>query len=215
MEMTSALMRQVCAEAGTALGNRPRLKIGFNLAARHFADDRIVAEVSDIFANSPIRMSQVVLEVTERQPLDNLTSTRRVIAALQGLGCKVALDDVGTGHNGLSHILKLGVDIIKIDKMFVDAIGTERNSATIIETLVDLARNMRMEIIAEGVENFDQVVYLRDHGIRSAQGFVFSPPLPGSSFLTLLEAVDPLPVVAEKPAATPHYISARNRAGAA
>jgi EAL domain-containing protein (putative c-di-GMP-specific phosphodiesterase class I) len=143
------------------------------------------------------------------------SSTRRVIAALQGLGCNVALDDVGTGNNGLSHILKLGVDIIKIDKMFVDAIGTERNSATIIETLVDLARNMRMEIIAEGVENFDQVVYLRDHGIRSAQAFVFSPPLPGSSFLTLLEPVDPLPVPAEKPAATPHYISARNRAGAA
>jgi sensor c-di-GMP phosphodiesterase-like protein len=215
MEMTSALMRQVCAEAGAALGSRPRLKIGFNLAARHFADDRIVAEVSNIFAKSPIRMSQVVLEVTERQPLDNLTSTRRVIAALQGLGCKVALDDVGTGHNGLSHILKLGIDIIKIDKMFVDAIGTERNSATIIETLVDLARNMRMEIIAEGVENFDQVVYLRDHGVRSAQGFVFSPPLPGSSFLTLLDSVDPLPVAAEKPAATPHYISARSRAGAA
>jgi sensor c-di-GMP phosphodiesterase-like protein len=214
MEMTSALMRQVCTEAGAALGSRPRLKISFNLAARHFADDRIVAEVSSIFADSPIRMSQVVLEVTERQPLDNLTSTRRVIAALQGLGCKVALDDVGTGHNGLSHILKLGVDIIKIDKMFVDAIGTERNSATIIESLVDLARNMRMEIIAEGVENFDQVVYLRDHGIRSAQGFVFAPPLPGSSFLTLLEAIDPPRVPAEQPAATPHYISARNRAGA-
>jgi len=214
MEMTSALMRHVREDVGVAIGGRPQLKISFNLAARHFADDWIVGEVSDIFKDSPIKLSQVVLEVTERQPLDNLTATRRVIAALQGLGCKVALDDVGTGHNGLSHILKLGVDIIKIDKMFVDAIGSERNSATIIETLVDLAHNMRMEIIAEGVESFDQVVYLRDHGVRSAQGFVFSPPLPGSSFLTLLDAVDPVEVAEERPAATPHYISARNRMGA-
>ena len=84
------------------------------------------------------RSSQVLLEVTERQPLDNLTMARRVIAALQGLGVHVGIDDLGTGHSGLSYMLKLGVDFIKIDKMFVDAIGTERYSTTIIETLVDL-----------------------------------------------------------------------------
>ncbi len=71
---------------------------------------------------------------------------------------RIAIDDVGTGHSGLSYMLKLGVDIIKIDKMFIDAIGTDRNSTTIIETLIDLARNMRMDIVAEGVESFEQVV---------------------------------------------------------
>ena len=90
-------------------------------------------------------------------------------------------------------MLKLGVDIIKIDKMFIDAIGTDRNSATIIETLIELARNLRMDIIAEGVESFEQVVFLRDLGIRAAQGYVFAPPLPASSFLQLIEAIDPLP----------------------
>ena len=130
--------------------------------------------------------------MTERQPLENLTETRRVIAALQGLGVQVAIDDVGTGHSGLSYMLKLGVDIIKIDKMFIDSLGTDRNSNTIIETLIDLAQNMRMEIIAEGVESFEQVVHLRELGIRAAQGYVFSPPLPGSAFLQLVEAIDPL-----------------------
>lgn len=202
MEMTSELMQNVRDEVGQAIGSRPRLKISFNLAARHFLDDIIVERVRAIFAGSPIRFSQIVLEVTERQPLDNLTATRRVIASLQGLGCKVALDDVGTGHNGLSHILKLGIDIIKIDKLFVDAIGMEHDSATIIETLVDLAQNMRMEIVAEGVENFDQVIYLRDHGVRAAQGYVFSPALPGASFLQLLDAIDPLPASAAKEAAS-------------
>ena len=76
--------------------------------------------------------------------------------------------------------------------MFVDAIGTDRNSTTIVETLVDLARNMRMDVVAEGVENFEQVMHLRALGVRLAQGYVFAPPLPGSSFLQLVEAIDPL-----------------------
>ena len=118
--------------------------------------------------------------MTERDPIENLTETRRIIAALQGIGVRIAIDDVGTGHSGLSYMLKLGVDIIKIDKMFVDAIGTDRNSTTIVETLVDLAHNMRMDVVAEGVENFEQVMHLRELGIRSAQGYVFAPPLPGS-----------------------------------
>jgi sensor c-di-GMP phosphodiesterase-like protein len=109
---------------------------------------------------------------------------------------RIAIDDVGTGHSGLSYMLKLGVDIIKIDKIFVDAIGTDRNSTTIVETLVDLAHNMRMDIVAEGVENFEQVMYLRELGIRSAQGYVFAPPLPGKAFLQLVEAMDALPLAA-------------------
>ena len=121
----------------------------------------------------------------------NLTGMRRTIAALQGMGCKVAIDNVGTGHSGLSYILKLGVDIIKIDKVFVQSIDSEGHSKTIIETLIDLAKNMRMEIVAEGVENFDQVMYLRERGVAAAQGYVFAPPLPSGSFLQLLEAMDP------------------------
>jgi len=99
---------------------------------------------------------------------------------------------MSTAHSGLSYMLKLGVDIIKIDKMFVDAIGTDRNSTTIVESLVDLAPNVRMDVVAEGVENFEPVMHLRTLGVRLARGYVFAPPLPGSSFLQLVEATDPL-----------------------
>jgi sensor c-di-GMP phosphodiesterase-like protein len=194
MTMTRQLMRRVCEEAGAAYAARPHLTVSFNVTAQHFARETLVEEIQDIFAHAPIRFSQVVLELTERQPLANITATRRVIAALQGMGCRIALDDVGTGHSGLSSILKLGVDIIKIDKLFVDSLGNEQNSATIIETLVDLARNMRMRVIAEGVEDFNQVGELRARGISAAQGFLFAPPLPASSFLTLLESIDPIGV---------------------
>jgi sensor c-di-GMP phosphodiesterase-like protein len=195
-ELTRDLMRRVCVEAGAAIGRRPALKVSFNFAGKLFSDESIVKDVRKIFSNSPIKLSQVVLELTERDPIENFTATRQTIAALQGLGVRIAIDDVGTGHSGLSYMLKLGVDIIKIDKMFVDAIGTDRNSTTIVETLIDLAHNMRMDVVAEGVENFEQVVHLRDLGIRSAQGYVFAPPLPGSAFLQLIEAIDPLPAAA-------------------
>jgi sensor c-di-GMP phosphodiesterase-like protein len=192
IELTRTLMQRVCQEAGPDFGRRPHLKIAFNLTARHFANEEIVEDVRRIFNRSQIRLSQVSLEVTERQPLENLTETRRIVAALQGLGVRIAIDDVGTGHSGLSYMLKLGADIIKIDKMFIDALGTDRNSNAIIETLIDLAQNMRMEIIAEGVENFEQVVHLRELGVRAAQGYVFAPPLPAAAFLQLVEAIDPL-----------------------
>ena len=184
LELTRSLMRRVRDDLGEAIGRRPKMRIAFNVAPQHFDDALILHDIGTIFDDSPIKLSQIVLELTERHEVKNLTSMRRTIAALQGLGCKVAIDDVGTGHSGLSYILKLGVDIIKIDKIFVDAIGSEGHSKAIIETLIDLAKNMRMEIIAEGVETFDQVTYLRERGIGAAQGYVFAPPLPADSFLS-------------------------------
>jgi sensor c-di-GMP phosphodiesterase-like protein len=214
IKFTHDLMRKARDEVGAAFARRPQLRLGFNVAAQHLADDGIADQLRDIFEKSPVRLSQLIVEVTERQPLENLTAARGVIAALQGLGVRIAIDDVGTGHSGLSYMLKLGVDILKLDKLFIDAIGSDHASSKIIETLVDLARNLRMDIIAEGVETFDQVVYLRDIGILAAQGYVFSPPLPGSSFLQLVEAVQPGAAEAEQPA-PPRYMPARNQFAAA
>jgi sensor c-di-GMP phosphodiesterase-like protein len=220
MEMTRSLMRKVTQELGPVSEARPSLRIGFNLAAQHFSNDSIVEDVRLIFENSPIKLTQVVLEVTERQQLDDLNHARRVIAALQDLGVKIAIDDIGAGHSGLSYILKLGVDVIKIDKMFVDALGSESSSTAIIETLVDLARNMDIEIIAEGVETFEQVIALRERGIQAVQGYVFAPPLPSTSFLRLLEATDHQQHDGETRLPAPPsfgfgYLSSRRRASAA
>ncbi len=192
LDLTRSLMRQVCNDLGTAMGARPHMYVSINIAPRHFADAMVFNDVGAIFEGSPVRLSQIVLEITERLQIENLSATRRVIAGLQGLGCRVALDDVGTGHSGLSYILKLGVDVIKIDRLFVEAIRTERHAQAIVETLVNLARDLRMQIIAEGVERVDQVEYLREHGITTMQGFVFAPPLPAAAFLKLIEAIDPL-----------------------
>jgi sensor c-di-GMP phosphodiesterase-like protein len=192
LEMTRSIMRQVSEEAGPLLAHRPQMYVAFNIAPRHLGGETLIDDIGSIFVGGPISTSQIVIELTERYEIENLADTRNLITSLQGLGLRVAIDDVGTGHNGLSYILKLGVDIIKIDKMFVDAIRTEAHSQAIVETLVDLARNLRMQIVAEGVEHFEQVEVLRDHGISSAQGFVFAPPMPGPAFVQLIEALDPM-----------------------
>ncbi len=190
--MTLALMEAARDDLAAFYCDRPHLKLGFNLFAGHFDDVTIADEVEAIFSGSSIRMGQLMFEVTERQPLHDIRRARQVIARLQDLGARVALDDVGTGHGGLSYLLKLGVDVMKMDKMFVDAIGTDRYSVAIVDSLVKLAEDMNLDLIAEGVETIEQVEYLRAKGVRLAQGYVFAPPLPASSFLALVEAMAPL-----------------------
>jgi sensor c-di-GMP phosphodiesterase-like protein len=192
VDLTRSLMRRVREEVGSAIGRRPHVTIAFNITPEHFDDALILNDVGTIFDSSPVKLTQMVLEVTERSRIDNLSTMRDTVAALQEKGCKVAIDDMGNDHCGLSYVLKLGVDIVKIDKSIVQSIDTKSESKATIETLIELARNMGMEIVAEGVENFDQVTYLRDRGIAAAQGYVFAPPLPSGSFLQLLDAMDPV-----------------------
>ncbi len=190
--MTLAVMRQAAAELGPTYASRPDLKCGFNLCAAHFRDERIVSDVMAIFSHSDVALSQVLLEVTERDPLPDMDGARKIIARFQEMGVKVALDDVGTGHGGMSYLLKLRVDVMKIDKLFIDALGSERQSTAIVDSLIDLAAHLNMEVIAEGVETFEQVEALRRRGVRSAQGYVFAPPLPGSSYCQLVQAMEPV-----------------------
>ena len=185
--MTTLLMEQVAKDLSDAYRHRLHLKAAINLFNRHFDDLRVVAEVEKIFGNSGVHFSQLVMEVTERQPLDNLDRARAIIARFQKLGVRVALDDAGTGHGGFAYLQKLGMDVIKIDKLFVDTIGPDSEAVPIVDSLSQMAKGMNMVVVAEGVETEDQLTYLRRSGIDQAQGYLFSPPLPASSYLELVE----------------------------
>jgi sensor c-di-GMP phosphodiesterase-like protein len=188
--MTRRLMEKCRDELGRCYATRPRLKVAINLFADHFEDMSTVEDVRRIFATGGVSFGQVVLEVTERYPLSNLTRAKVAISALQELGCRVALDDAGTGHGGLAYLQKLGLDQIKIDKVFIDTITSTTASSPIVDSLTDLARSMRMEVVAEGVETIQQVEYLRRRGVDQAQGYLFAKPLPGPLYLDLIEAMD-------------------------
>jgi len=196
--MTRRLMQKSRDEMGRAYAPRPQLKLAFNLFADHFSDFTTVEDIRDIFRSGGIRYGQIVLEVTERYPLPNLNRAKVAITGLQELGCRVALDDAGTGHGGLAYLQKLGMDQIKIDKLFVDTITPTSTTAPIVDSLVDLGRSLNMEIVAEGVETMDQLRYLKMRGVQCAQGFLFARPLPGPDYLRLIEELVP----AETPAKT-------------
>ena len=201
--LTQMLMRRVRTDLEQSFGKRPALKISINLFNAHFGTLRTVRDVTSVFDGSAVSYRQLVFELTERQPLGDIGRARVVIRRLQDLGARVALDDAGTGHSGLAYLHQLGVDVVKIDKLFVDTIGADRTATPIIDSLIKLGHDLGMEVIAEGVETFEQLDYLREHGADSAQGYLFSPPLPATAFLDLVEAMEPLSLPEHRQATLP------------
>lgn len=188
-EMTRLLMRKSVAQLGDLYRRHPELKLSINLFAGHFDDRRIVEDIVSIFENGPIAYEQLVFEVTERYPLRDIVQARRIIAEMHALGCRVALDDTGTGHGGLAYIQQLGIDIVKIDKMFVDVMSSDLGASTIVDVLVELANSLDMGVVAEGVETQEQLERLREKGVTSAQGYVFAPALPAKLFIDLADSM--------------------------
>jgi len=185
--MTRNMMKITCEEVGDLYRDNPELKLSVNLFAGHFDNRDVVTDIKEIYENSKISFQQLVVEVTERYPLEDLELARKIIAELQALGVRIALDDVGTGHGGMAYLQKLGVDIIKIDKMFIDALGSDDSSTTIVDSMVELADNLGMGIIAEGVEQETQIEKLRELGVTAAQGYIFAPPLPAKAYIELAD----------------------------
>lgn len=196
--ITRQLMEKAAEEVGDLYRAYPDLKISINLFAGHFEDRKIIADTEKYFGNSKIAYDQLVFEVTERFPLRDLEMARKVIAEFHALGVRVALDDVGTGHGGLAYLQKLGIDILKIDKMFIDALGSDHASSKIVDTLVELGSNLGMGIVAEGVETMQQVERLREIGVTAAQGYVFAPPLPAAVYIELTKRLAPKPDVTDE-----------------
>jgi sensor c-di-GMP phosphodiesterase-like protein len=179
---------------GTALKELyPRLredklfKLSVNVAPRHFLSAGFVETLRRVVVAARVSARQIVLEVTERNELPDLDQAAAVVKELRDLGFRVAMDDVGVGHSGLSQIKGLGVNTIKIDKFFVDTITEDGSAIAIVEMLVRLARDLGMTVIAEGIETPEQVRALIACGVEEGQGYIVSPPLPFAKFDELLE----------------------------
>jgi EAL domain-containing protein (putative c-di-GMP-specific phosphodiesterase class I) len=187
--MTVSLMQQVRLDLSDLSKHMPRLKISINLFEGHFRDGSIVEDVRAIFGDSDIGFRQLVFEITERQPLANSRMATSVIAGLHALGCRLAMDDVGTGHSNLAYMQTLGVDIIKIDRIFIDMIKADTQQVPVLDGLIGMSRELGTDIIAEGVETEAQALYLRRHGVIMAQGFLFAPAIKVAPFCELARAL--------------------------
>ncbi|MEQ1771725.1 MAG: EAL domain-containing protein [Devosia sp.] len=187
--MTLSLMQQVRDDLGDICQAMPDLKVSINLFEAHFRDGTIVEDVRHIFGGSRLSYRQLVFEITERRPLDSMTQAGTVIAAMHKLGVRLAMDDVGTGHSNLAYMQTLGVDVIKIDRVFVDMIKPDTTTVPVLDGLISMCRDLGTEIIAEGVETEAQALYLRARGVVNAQGFLFAPALKVGAFRQLAQAL--------------------------
>jgi EAL domain-containing protein (putative c-di-GMP-specific phosphodiesterase class I) len=204
--MTLSLMQQVRNDLNELCLETPDLKISINLFEGHFRDSSIVEDVQAIFGSSNVSFRQLVFEITERRPIGNSTAAHGVIAGMHALGVRLAMDDVGTGHSNLAYMQTLGVDVIKIDRIFVDMIKPDTKVVPVLDGLISMCRDLGTEIIAEGVETEAQALYLRSHGVVMAQGFLFAPALKATAFRELARALNGAPRAL--PLAAPQTVAA-------
>jgi len=187
--MTEWLMKQVRQELEALLASDRSCHIAINLSPCHFETDKILKESSRIFGSSAILPEQIIYEITERGLVaEDSGIARDVMNKLRKRSSHIALDDFGTGYSSLGYISSFPLDYLKIDKSFVDAIGTDALKAGLVDSIIDMAKRLRLRIIAEGVESAGQASYLAERGVDLAQGWYYSRALPAADFVEFVHA---------------------------
>jgi diguanylate cyclase (GGDEF)-like protein/PAS domain S-box-containing protein len=163
-----------------------RLRMAVNLSARQFSQPDLVESVAKALADSGMAPQDLELELTEGMVMADVESAIATLRDLKTLNVQLAIDDFGTGYSSLSYLKRFPIDVLKIDRSFVNDIAHSPDDATIVLSIVSLAHNLRLRVIAEGVETEAQLAYLQKHDCDEMQGFYFSRPLPAIEFAQLL-----------------------------
>ncbi|WP_245853462.1 putative bifunctional diguanylate cyclase/phosphodiesterase [Geodermatophilus sabuli] len=168
------------AAAWSAQAGRP-VGIAVNLSPRQLADDDVVATVRDALAASGLPARQLTLEVTEGVLVRDVDQVVTQLLALRTTGVRIAIDDFGTGYSSLSYLRRLPADIVKIDRSFVQELGTGNRSTTLVASIIELARSLHLDVVAEGVETPEQQAVLGRLACSHAQGYLFGRPAPAGA----------------------------------
>lgn len=186
-----AINWQVMDDALTQL--RPFLRqnkhftAAFNIGAQQLMQPSFISELRAHVREARVGSRQITIEVTERQQFHDMDVAAAIMGRMKEHGFHIAIDDAGTGHSGLSHIQKLGADIIKIDRFFVDQVVHDPSARSLIKMLVRLAGDLRMTTVAEGIETEEQMKALAQLGVDKGQGYLVSKALPLKTFVGFAE----------------------------
>ncbi|HEX9172877.1 MAG TPA: EAL domain-containing protein, partial [Telluria sp.] len=183
------VMRAACAqnkawqEAG--LG---QLRVAVNLSARQFGAAGLIDGIEGVLRETGLDPSFLEIELTESLFMSDVTPAVDLLHRMKSLGVKLSIDDFGTGYSSLSYLSRFPIDVLKIDRSFVAELTRDSNDAAIVTSIIALAHNLKLAVIAEGVETAEQLDYLRRHGCDEMQGYYFSRPLPAAEFEQMLRA---------------------------
>ncbi|HWX28838.1 MAG TPA: EAL domain-containing protein [Steroidobacteraceae bacterium] len=182
-KLTDAVFRNIERDAAKLLRARPDFYIALNLSAEDICRPDVVDRLRGLIQRMGVEARNLRVEATERVFM-NVEASRRNIRLLRALGIRVAIDDFGTGYSSLSYLQNLELDCLKIDKTFVDSIGTEAVTSEVVRHIIGMAKSLNMHMIAEGVETTVQAEFLREQGVQCCQGWLFSKPLTMAQLLT-------------------------------
>lgn len=163
------------------------LKIAVNISVKQFRQNNFVAIVKSVLEETQLLPSCLELEITETLILGNIRESINKMIDLKKLGIRFAIDDFGTGYSSLSYLKHFPFDTIKIDKTFIDNITTDANNASIVQAIIAMTKNLGIDVLAEGVEDIEQVNFLKKYHGNQVQGYYYSKPLNEDDCTTLLE----------------------------
>jgi len=182
------VLRETCAQASRwRKAGLPPLRVAVNLSARQLRHERFADTVAAALADTGMDPDGLELEITESAVMQQVEASIETLSRVRALGVRLAMDDFGTGYSSLSHLKRLPINTVKIDQSFVREMPADENDAAIVQAIIVLARTLRLDVIAEGVETKEQLAFLHAHGCNAMQGYLFSRPLLAAEITTLLE----------------------------
>jgi diguanylate cyclase (GGDEF)-like protein/PAS domain S-box-containing protein len=174
------------AQAWVHAGLRP-MTMAVNVSAVEFRDDDFLGSLLTILDESRLSPHALELELTESVLMKRVASTAFILQTLRKAGVQVAIDDFGTGYSSLSYLRRFPIDTLKIDQSFVAQIASGDEDAAIVTAVIGMARSLKLRVVAEGVETFEELEFLHAHHCEEAQGYFFSRPVPAEQFAKLLK----------------------------
>jgi EAL domain-containing protein (putative c-di-GMP-specific phosphodiesterase class I) len=199
--LTDLMLASVARDIRTWLdAGLPMQHVGINVTTGDFQRGDLQGRIVDAFARAGVPLKHIILEVNEAVYMGGEDrQVAKSIEALRRMGVVVALDDFGTGFASLTHLLSFPVDVIKIDKSFVDRLVVDTSSAVIVSSIIEIAAKLGMKVVAEGVETAEQAEVLVGLGCRLGQGYLYSRPHPAADVTTLLHSfAQPVPMTTRK-----------------
>lgn len=162
------------------------LQVAINLSPKQFSAPDLIGSIASILHEERLPAHQLELELTESLLLDATEDTRHQLDRLKGLGLTLAMDDFGTGYSSLSYLKKFPIDVIKIDRSFIKDIPASQDDMEITSAVIAMAHNLKLRVVAEGIETTEQLAFLRRHRCDIGQGYLFDRPIPSLDLLDRL-----------------------------
>lgn len=183
------VLRKACLEAASwqqRYPSDPPIYVSINISSKHFSHAGLIGHVNDALEESAVDPECITIELTESLAMNDAVATGQTMSQLRALGVKLSIDDFGTGYSSLSYLRRFPVDTLKIDQSFVKTMDAENYA--IVRTIVGLANNLELKVVAEGVETTDQHQLLALAGCGSAQGYLFAEPMPANRVGSFIES---------------------------